>query len=83
MRASPLQLLSGCEQQDPDLVAVLTQVAGGDEPVAAVVALAADDRDLAPGGQRGGGARESRPGPLHQIEPGIPRSWIAQASSVR
>ena len=52
-RGVTAQLLRRPEQQRLDLVARLGEVAGGDEPVAAVVALAADDPDRALGGEVG------------------------------
>ena len=56
------------EQQDAHGPAQLAQQAPGDEPVAAVVALAADDRDRAARDEAVGLQRQAGAGALHEIE---------------
>ena len=65
------ELVGRPEQEDLHLVAGLTQQARGDEAVAAVVALAAEDPDRAPGrGDPLGLAGDGRARGLHQLQRG-------------
>ncbi len=58
------------QQQRLDPMAPLSEQACGDEAIAAVVALAADDANRALAGGLGGDARQRRPGGLHELERG-------------
>jgi len=64
------QLRRRPEQQGLDVEAGLGQVARGDQPVAGVVALAADDPHRALGGQLADRLRHRPPGRLHQLQRG-------------
>ena len=66
------QLLRRPDQQRLDLMARLGEVARGDEPVAGVVALSAEDPDRALGREVGDRGRHLAPGRLHQLERGHP-----------
>ena len=78
----PRSSLALGEQQHVDVAAPLAQQPRGHQPVAAVVALAADDHDPA---LRGARRRRARPDPAParsiRSSPGIPRSSIAHSSS--
>ncbi len=78
------ELLAGPEQQHVDLAVAAAQPAGRNQSVAAVVALAADDRDAAARGPARRSSSASAP-PAFSISSsdGIPRSSIAQASIAR
>ena len=68
-RASPENSLGGEDEQHVDLAARLAQQPRGDEAVAAVVALAADDGDArARARARATTLRQSLPRALHQLE---------------
>ena len=61
---------AAADADDRHLAAGLAQQARGDQPVAAVVALAAHDRDRAVGREPLDRARDGRAGALHQLEAG-------------
>ena len=82
-RASPLSLSAVAVSASRDLAPGLAQQPRGDEPVAAVVALAAHDDD-GPAG-RDSATRSASPAPAASIRSseGTPRSSIAHASVAR
>ena len=67
-----LQLLRGPGGEDIDLAAGVAQQARGHQPVAAVVALAAEHRHGAVGRELLDGAGHADPGALHQVQRGHP-----------
>jgi hypothetical protein len=78
-----LQLARVAEEQYVDLAPGLAQQPRGDQPVAAVVALPADDRDAPGAPDLLDHPGEPLPRALHQVGRGTPRSSIAQASVAR
>ena len=66
----PAQLVPGPEQQRLDLEAGLGEQPGGDQPVAAVVPLAADHPHRALRRELGDGRGDGAPGRLHQLQRG-------------
>jgi hypothetical protein len=65
-------LLRRAQDEDVDVASLLAQDTRGDQPVAAVVALPADDGDPPVGDKLGHELREADAGALHQVEAGHP-----------
>ena len=64
-----LQLIARAEQEHRHLAALLAEHPGGDEPVTAIVALAADDDDPAVRDALDDELGQPPPRALHQLEP--------------